>query len=87
LVCRDRGDNALVFVEVKTRRTNLFAAPRSAVNFSKRVRLIRAAKEWLRLLDNPEVCYRFDIVEVTILPTVKCSLFPAAFSVPDDVYS
>jgi putative endonuclease len=62
LVCRD--GESLVFVEVKTRQTDRYGRPAEAVNAIKRRRLIQAALWYLRELDNPEVRYRFDIVEV-----------------------
>ena len=38
----------LVFVEVKTRRSNRFGVPQSAVDAPKRARLVRGAAAWLR---------------------------------------
>jgi len=68
IVCRDRRANVLVFVEVKSRTTDLFGPPREAVNFVKQKRIIRAAKEWLRLLNRPDVAYRFDIYRPNVHP-------------------
>ena len=66
LVCRDKTTNDLVFVEVKTRRTRDFGDPAHAVNLEKQKLLARGALAWLRLLDNPPIRFRFDIVEVVI---------------------
>jgi len=64
LIFRD-GD-CLVFVEVKTRSSEEWTRPASAVNAERRRRLTRAALDYLRLLRNPPVKVRFDIVEVLL---------------------
>src|SRR5580692_7400060 len=87
LVCRDRKEQVLVFVEVKTRTNELFGTPHEAVNWRKRSRIIRAAKEWLRLLDLPEVPFRFDIVEVLTEPNEEIRLIRSAFQMEENVYS
>ncbi len=66
LVCRDKRAGMLVFVEVKTRRGEEFGSPASAVDSAKRRRLSQGALAWLRMLDNPDVAFRFDIVEVRL---------------------
>ena len=65
LVCRDQ--DCLVFVEVKTRSSEEWLRPAAAVNAERRRRLSRAALDYLRLLKNPPVKIRFDIVEVLLL--------------------
>lgn len=87
LVCRDRKDQVLVFVEVKTRKNELFGPPSEAVTWRKRGRIIRAAKEWLRLLDLPEVPFRFDIVEVVTEPNEEIRLIRNAFQIEENIYS
>jgi putative endonuclease len=62
LVMRD-GD-CLVFVEVKTRSSEQWGRPASAVDRGKRRRLSRAAMDYLRLLKRPHTRLRFDVVEV-----------------------
>jgi putative endonuclease len=64
VVCRDR--DTLVFVEVKTRTREDFGRPLDAVNRDKRKRLSRGGLAWLRLLDDPDILFRFDVVEVII---------------------
>ena len=64
LVFRDR--DCLVFVEVKTRSSEEWVRPAAAVNAERRRRLTRAALDYLRLLKNPPVKVRFDIVEVLL---------------------
>ena len=60
------GTNCLVFVEVKTRSSEEWARPAAAVNKERRQRLTRAALDYLRLLQNPPVKLRFDLVEVLL---------------------
>jgi len=64
LVCRDR--DTLVFVEVKTRTREDFGRPLEAVNTQKERRISMGALAWLRLLGNPDIFLRFDVVEVMI---------------------
>jgi len=64
LVFRD-GD-CLVFIEVKTRSSEGWSRPAAAVDARKRKLLSQTALDYLRLLKNPEVKIRFDIVEVLL---------------------
>ena len=67
LICRD-GDT-LVFVEVKTRTREDFGRPLEAVNRQKQRRLSLGGLAWLRLLGNPDILFRFDVVEVMMAET------------------
>ena len=62
LVCRDR--DTLVFVEVKTRTREDFGRPLEAVGRKQQQRISQGGLAWLRLLGNPDVLFRFDVVEV-----------------------
>ena len=62
IVCRE-GDT-LVFVEVKTRASEDFGRPFEAVRPDQQRRISRGALAWLRMLDNPDILFRFDVVEV-----------------------
>jgi len=64
LVFRD-GD-CLVFVEVKTRSSEDWTRPAAAVDARKRRLLSQTALDYLKLLGNPKVKIRFDIVEVLL---------------------
>lgn len=64
LIFRD-GD-CLVFVEVKTRSSEEWGRPAAAVDARKKLLLSQTALDYLRLLKNPEVKIRFDIVEVLL---------------------
>src|ERR1700747_1756559 len=68
-VCRD--NDTLVFVEVKTRASEDFGRPLEAVNWEKRKRISRGALAWLRMLDNPDILFRFDVVEVIVADEAK----------------
>jgi putative endonuclease len=61
-----REDDCLVFVEVKTRSKGGWTRPAKAVNAHKRLRLTRCAFDYLRLIKNPPVKIRFDVVEVLL---------------------
>ena len=79
IVCRD-GDT-LVFVEVKTRGGEAFGRPIEAVDRQKQLRVSKGGLAWLRLLDNPDVTVRFDVVEV-LWPDdgePRCELIQNAF--------
>ena len=64
LIFRDR--DCLVFVEVKARSSESWTRPAASVNKDKRRRLSKAALDYLRLLKNPAIKFRFDIVEVLL---------------------
>ena len=64
LIFRD-GD-CLVFVEVKTRSSEEWTRPASAVDARKRTLLSQTALDYLRRLKSPPVKFRFDIVEVLL---------------------
>ena len=53
-----------MFVEVKTRTGEDFGRPFEAIDRDQRKRISRGALAWLRLLDNPDILFRFDVVEV-----------------------
>src|SRR6202140_2287130 len=65
IVCRER--DTLVFVEVKTRTREDFGRPFDAVDRNKQKRISRGGLAWLRLLDDPDILFRFDVVEVIIV--------------------
>lgn len=60
-----RDDEALVFVEVKTRKAEHYGRPAEAVDRAKRHALSRAAARYLKRIKFPPVNFRFDVVEVT----------------------
>jgi putative endonuclease len=64
LVFRDQ--DCLVFAEVKTRSSEDWTRPAAAVDARKRRLLSQTALDYLKLLKNPQVKVRFDIVEVLL---------------------
>src|SRR5437867_859754 len=74
LVCRQK--DWLVFVEVKTRKSDNYGTPSEAVTREKQKHMSKVALEYLRLLDNPQIRWRFDIVEV---------IMPDGARKPDDI--
>ncbi len=69
IVCRD--NDTLVFVEVKTRTREDYGRPITAVDRQKQKRISRGGLSWLRMLDNPDILFRFDVVEVIIADDAK----------------
>jgi putative endonuclease len=61
-----RDNDCLVFVEVKTRSSEAWTRPSASVDFDKRGRLSLCGLDYLRLLRNPQIKFRFDIVEVLL---------------------
>ena len=82
LVCRD--NDTLVFVEVKTRSGTNFGRPFEAINMAKRKLISRGALAWLQLLDNPDILFRFDVVEIVFAGNGKphIELLRDAFKLP-----
>ena len=64
IVCRDR--DTLVFVEVKTRADETLRRPIEDLRHDQRARITVGGLAWLRLLDNPDILFRFDVVEVVL---------------------
>jgi putative endonuclease len=78
-----RDDDCLVFVEVKTRSSEEWTRPAAAVDARKRRLLSQTALDYLKLLKQPAVKVRFDIVEVLL---DQCSVrevrhLPNAFAI------
>lgn len=58
-------DNKIAFVEVKTRKKGALTSGESAVTYTKRQRLIKAARVWLNK-NSLEVFSRFDVAAVEV---------------------
>ena len=82
LVCR-HGE-VLVFVEVKTRRHEDFGRPSDAVDKEKRLFIIQGAMTWLRMLDMPDLTFRFDTVEVVASEPPEIRVLENAFPLPNN---
>ena len=70
---------------MKTRTREDFGRPLEAVNREKRNRIARGALAWLRLLGDPDILFRFDVVEVIIAEGAepRLEILKNAFSLPD----
>jgi putative endonuclease len=82
VVCRD--GETLVFVEVKTRANEDLRRPHEDIKTFQKRRISRGALAWMRMLDNPDVAFRFDVVEVVPAPNgcLECELVQNAFELP-----
>jgi putative endonuclease len=56
----------LAFIEVKTRRSDDFAAPERAVDLRKKRQIARAARRYRRLMNVSDETYRYDVVTVIV---------------------
>jgi putative endonuclease len=74
-----------VFVEVKTRTGEDFGRPLDAVDRDKRKRISRGGLAWLRLLGDPDILFRFDVVEVIIAEGAepRLEILRNVFSLPE----
>ena len=77
LVVWDGGK--LAFVEVKTRGSEEFGPPESAVDAEKRGRLERAAREFVRRTEIPWRDARFDIVSIVLAKPPRIEWLRDAF--------
>lgn len=84
IVCRDKRHDELVFLEVKTRTTEDFGRPLDAVDAKKRRLILRGAMTWLRMLDMPDITFRFDVIEVIMTDPVELRHIENAFALPDN---
>jgi len=62
---RDTG-RTVAFVEVKTRASDDFGGPLSAVNWRKQRELSRSAKVWISRFEKPGDTFRFDVIGVIL---------------------
>ena len=64
LICRH--DKMLVFVEVRSRAGTAFGRPAETIDNDKQDALRRTAAQYLQLLRQEDLLYRFDAVEVLL---------------------
>ena len=86
LVCRERASDTLVFIEVKTRSSEDFGRPMDAVDKKKRRRIVKGAMAWLRMLDMPDIRFRFDVVEVITDTSTEIRVIKNAFGLPSEYF-
>ena len=70
---------------MKTRTREDFGRPFDAVNRDKQKRIARGGLAWLRLLGDPDILFRFDVVEVIIAEGAepRLELLRNAFALPE----
>jgi putative endonuclease len=77
LIAHD-GD-ALVFIEVKSRKTDEFGSPDRAIGREKELHLLRAAREYTRRAGADWARVRFDVVNVVFSEPARIELLRDAF--------
>jgi len=75
-------DSSVVFVEVKTRASELFGPPEQSVTHSKREKIARTARHFLAAHDIDDRPFRFDVVAIVLGPKgpAKIEHFQNAFT-------
>ncbi len=70
-----RHGDTLTFCEVKTRTSTAWGRPGEAVNEQKKLLILRGAHAWLKMLHNPNIITRCDVIEVVLrdgeLPNIQ----------------
>lgn len=61
-----REAKTLVFVEVKTRKNDLFSHPSEAVTIKKQIQISKAAMDYLSRNNLSEVASRFDVIAILL---------------------
>jgi len=63
-----REKNEIVFIEVKTRKSQASGYPEQAVDYRKQKKMSQLALMYLQKNRLADVCARFDVVAITMLP-------------------
>ena len=79
LIVLDKTADTIAVVEVKTRSSDRYVAPESAVTSEKQRRLRRIAQYYLSTNNTGELGVRFDVVSIVIRPGEK----PEIRHIPD----
>ena len=66
-----KNGGVLVFIEVKTRTSQMFGSPAAAVDLRKQIQISKAAHHYLSDLGNEEVDARFDVISVFAQKNMK----------------
>ncbi len=83
-ILAQEGDT-VVFVEVKSRRSDDLAAPEANVSYKKQQHLSRAARWYLKDHEDPDLYYRFDVLGIVFPERGKpeVTIFRNAFQMLD----
>ncbi len=81
-----RENQRLIFIEVKTRRSDRAGTPEESVHVIKQKKIIRVAQWYLKAKKLTNVPIRFDVIAIDLNPQQGFQLrhIPGAFSVPDE---
>jgi len=71
LIAKDPQNQELVFVEVKTRRSNTFGYPEEAVTQKKLDKIEQTALQWLEEKDFSDHHWRIDVIAVELQKNKK----------------
>jgi len=66
LIFKDPNQNEIVFVEVKTRKSNRFGPPEEAVTPEKIRKIEKTAQMWLEENKSVDILWRIDIIALKI---------------------
>ena len=66
IIALDISKKELVFIEVKTRKNNLYGSPSEAVNRTKQAHLQKCIKYYIYKNKLEKYCIRIDVIEVYI---------------------
>ncbi len=69
-----RRDELMIFVEVKTRRSDRFGRPGMAVDYFKQQRIIKSAKWYIHSKGLENNRFRFDVLEILRTPAGQMSV-------------
>ncbi|MBI4432903.1 MAG: YraN family protein [Candidatus Omnitrophica bacterium] len=62
LVAKEKG--ALIFIEVKTRRSDFMGMPAESVTFHKRAQIVKCAQYYMKRYGIKDIPCRFDVVSI-----------------------
>lgn len=72
-------NDVLVFVEVRSRRTDQFGDPLETVDIVKQTRITRTARHYLSTQKKPDRSVRFDVIGIVNEPSIRVTLVRGAF--------
>lgn len=72
--------DCLCFIEVKTRKSDDFTSPLTAVDLRKQRQIVRAARFYRHLFKIEETLFRYDVVTIVLEPRLKIELIRGYFN-------
>ncbi len=74
LVCIDEDSTILLFIEVKTRTSEIWGKPDDAIDFEKKNNTIKAAKAYILDFHLQHLEVRYDTINVVGTPETGCDI-------------